>query len=134
MRTLCAALLAVLGGGTALPAYARDLQSVSEDARFSVALRSGFGIPLGDVVTGLAAQDLFSGQIPGWIDIGMRNETMFVGAYYQYGYVIPAHCPPGASCSGYTMRLGAEFLNRFMPRASHSPTGWSGLARSDQWI
>lgn len=109
----------------------------ADDSGFTLALRAGYGIPMGDILVdqGVAESlsDNISGKIPLWIDVGYRiNKAVFVGAYFQYGIgfvnestAFGGACQLGASCSAYNMRFGIEGIYNFSPDASFAP--WAGL-------
>jgi len=109
--------------------------ALADDSGLTLALRAGYGIPMGDAVKDGKLSDGVSGTIPFWLDAGYRiDRNWFVGAYFQYGIGLVnksnalggGTCDqPGASCSAYTLRFGLEGIYSFSPGASFAP--WAGL-------
>lgn len=105
------------------------------ESGFTMGLRLGYGVPMGDVGQGtilLKMSDTFGGNVPIWVDLGYRiDRSMFIGAYLQYafgtvaGTVDTACTALGESCSTSVLRIGVEFLYKFMPDASFAP--WVGI-------
>ena len=127
MRKLVA-LMSIAAAAIALPVHA-------DDSGFTLALRAGYGIPMGDAVMAGKLSDGVSGKIPLWVDAGYRiDKSIFVGAYFQYGLGLVneskalggAVCDqPGVSCSAYALRFGVQGIYNFAPDASFAP--WAGL-------
>lgn len=112
----------------------REAKAAS-DAGLDLGFRTGFGLPLGKVDDDESRDINYAvpGQIPIWIDLGYRFKTHFVvGAYFQYGFLLTAHCDSGASCSGSDIRTGAEFQYRIQPDASADP--WLGAGVGYEWF
>lgn len=125
-----AVVAVLLAGGTAqAQAPARS------ESGFTMGLRLGYGIPMGDVGQGtivLAMSDTFGGNVPIWLDLGYRiDRSMFIGAYLQYAFgtvdgLADQLCTSfGEDCSTSVLRIGVEFLYKFMPDASFAP--WVGI-------
>lgn len=74
-------VLAVLG--VAAPAQAQ----AGDDVGFELGARVGYGVPIGEFSgEGTASiSEMVSGQIPLWLDLGVRADRLFVGGYFQYG-------------------------------------------------
>jgi hypothetical protein len=130
MRKIAAVLVCL----AAVPALAREPWRQGGSATSSaVAFRGGYGLPWGEVVKGLELGDIYKGSAPGWIEVGARGDRTFLGLYFQYAAAFVKDCPPGMSCSGYTMRAGVEILHSLLaPTARFSPwlgagIGWEGL-------
>jgi hypothetical protein len=88
--------------------------------------RLGYGLPLGDAMKDNSLNDGVSGQVPIWIDVGYRiNESIFVGAYAQYGFTFVKDCPDGVDCSANDIRFGVQGQYHFMPGESFDV--WAGL-------
>ena len=128
-KILAIAVLAVLLGGGEAQAQA----PARSESGFSMALRLGYAIPMGDAGGLATMDDFFGGSVPLWVDVGYRiDRSMFIGAYFQYAFGTVsstfdnlACVPNGISCSASTLRIGAEFLYKFMPDASFAP--WVGI-------
>ncbi len=129
MKKLIAGLLAVAAIAIASPARA-------DDTGFSFGLRAGYGLGMGDAVSGSALSDGISGTIPLWLDVNYRfTKNISAGAYFQYGLAFVnsnldlgggATCSTsGISCSASQMRFGIEGFYNFMPDATFAP--WVGL-------
>jgi hypothetical protein len=108
------------------------------DGGFSLGLRVGYGIPMGDTVkddTGASVplSDGISGKVPLWLDAGWRfGPSIYLGAYFEYGPSFVKDCPPGSSCSASDVRLGANLLYHFMPSAPFDP--WIGVGFGYEWL
>ncbi len=114
MRFLGAALLAL---ALARPAHAGSGPLV--------ALRAGYGVPIGDAVAGAKLSDSVGGHFPLWLDLGWRfDERLALGLFGQYGFGAGMACAAGASCTSSVIRVGAEVLWRFLPDATFCP--WAG--------
>ncbi len=108
----------------------------SSDPHFAAGLRSGFGFPFGKVretaTAGLG--DVFKGQVPIWVDVGVRFVPWTVGLYFSYGFGVLGsrladecdqvrQLSPGidASCSASDLRIGLTALERHLERrVAHS--------------
>lgn len=139
-----AARLALLATATAGLARADDAMATP---RLHLALRTGFGLPLGhyaDVrtIAGFRQTDVNAladdtyGAIPIWLDVGYRwSEHWMVGVYAMAGFVLPktaanadplsGGCPEGFDCSAFGVRLGLQGQYRFTPGGALDP--WLGL-------
>ncbi len=85
----------------------------------SLGVRSGWAFPVGSIASGAALSDAATGTIPIWVDAGFKfNPHVYVGGYFQYGFVLPSNCPSGASCSGSDMRFGADLLYHVTPQGN----------------
>jgi hypothetical protein len=105
-------------------------------------LRAGYAIPLGSVAAGAASasananlSDLFSGQIPFWFDAGYRIPNLYVGAFFQFGYLILANnlgCgQPVVTCRGGDLVFGANAHYHFRPGGPFDP--WIGIGFGFEW-
>ncbi len=102
------------------------MPSRADDSGVTLALRSGFNVPMGNISgdPGASLSDLTSGTVPIWIDAGYRfNKSILAGAYFQYGFSSLKNCT--GSCSASNIRLGIEGIYNFMPDAVFAP--WAGL-------
>ncbi len=138
------ARFAVLVLATSLPlAAAAQGLPPAPPSGWTMAVRTGFGLPMGDLATANTGatyrlSNEFSGQIPFWFDVGYRFEQrFFVGGYLQVGYPFiqtnggglvdtECHVTGVASCSGNaSVRGGLEFLVDIMPDQTVRP--WAGV-------
>lgn len=115
--------------------------------RLHLALRTGFGLPLGkyadvQVLAGVrdddnAIRDDTHGVIPIWIDVGYRlDDRLLLGGYFMFGLVLPktapadnplgGGCPEGFDCSATGIRFGVQAQYSFAPAATLNP--WLGVA------
>lgn len=149
-------LLAALGALAVRDAHAAENQAPAGEAsvrRLHLALRTGFGLPLGEYanVQALAGvrdaensiRDDTYGVIPIWFDAGYRlSERLLVGGYVMFGVVLPktaprdnplgGGCPEGFDCFASGVRLGAQAQYSFAPRAAINP--WLGLGLGYEWV
>ncbi len=110
--------------GAALAALALAHPSRAQPGPFA-ALRSGYGLPLGDAVAGSRLSDAVGRQIPLWLDAGWRlDERLALALFAQYGFGTGMACAAGADCTASVIRFGAEVLYRFLPDAPFDP--WAG--------
>jgi len=122
--------------------------------RLHLALRTGFGLPLGryaavrtlasfrDTDVNALSDDTY-GAIPIWLDVGYRwSDRWMFGAYAMAGLVLPktaassdplgGGCPEGLDCSAFGLRLGLQAQYRFAPDERLDP--WLGLGLGYEWI
>ncbi|HEY8088824.1 MAG TPA: hypothetical protein VIF09_13285 [Polyangiaceae bacterium] len=125
---------------TATPALAQQ-----PDASVEVALRTGYALPLGSLVSSTNLTDVLTGALPLWIDAGYRLPHLFLGAYLQYaqGFMIQggasgstylanggirastSECGSlGQSCSGFDLKYGIEVQYHLAPDGPLDP--WLG--------
>lgn len=108
---------------------------------FSLGLRLGYGIPMGDFdggdpATGIpstALSDVLSGQVPLQIDAMYRFDPNWsLGLYLQYGFasVSSNFCGTGYSCSASDVRFGVQVHYRF---TSQGFVPWVGLGLGGEW-
>jgi hypothetical protein len=102
------------------------------ESGFTMGLRLGYGIPMGDFISAVSMDEFLGGKIPIWVDLGYRlDRSMFIGAYFQYAFgtaagTYDALCTAsGVDCTPSILRIGAEFLYKLMPDASFAP--WVGI-------
>lgn len=124
-------------------------ETAHAQVQFEMGARLGYGLPFGALdATPPGGQDssermrrLLVGQVPLWLDVGVRlQERFFVGGYVQYGIgILPkdvsdacdtlqteVEAAGGSStCKGFDTRLGAEFLYHLMPSGDVDP--WLGV-------
>ncbi|HEX8794171.1 MAG TPA: hypothetical protein VF765_24680 [Polyangiaceae bacterium] len=128
-----AASAVVLSGNTA--------RADATPTGIEVGLRSGYAIPLGNLVGAPSGQtapnlsDTISGMVPIWLDAGYRlNPNMMIGAFFQYGLAFTNNgtkslfsgCgTSGVSCSANDLMFGAQFHYHFMPDQTIDP--WAGI-------
>jgi hypothetical protein len=97
------------------------------ESGFSFGARLGFALPAGSFYGGTdtSVSTTVSAMVPIWLDAGyLINPHFYVGAYFQYGIIIPNDCATGASCSGSDVRIGLEAQYRILPEATIDP--WIG--------
>jgi hypothetical protein len=135
------AVLAVLG----LPAPAR----AAEDVGVELGARVGYGLPLGKASDeGDDLSELISGQVPLWLDLGVRANRLFVGGYFQYGIgmlgdAIDEDCEDmeeaaearsglSAGCRVRDVRLGVQLHYHFGKPREADP--WLGFGAGYEWV
>ena len=92
-----------------------------------IAARVGYGLPAGNITSGVAVNDIVSGNIPLQLDAGWRvNHRWFAGAFLHYGLAITKGCPAGSSCSGFDLRTGLEAQYHPLPK-DRALDPWAGL-------
>jgi hypothetical protein len=130
---VCAALV------TAGSAHAK------EGPRLELGARTGYGVPAQGSSAGVGdtLDSEIAGQIPLWVDLGVRiRPEFFVGAYFDYGVGIPGellslYCDQVTNgfhedgCSSRDIRLGGEMAFHFLPKASLDP--WVGAGFGLEW-
>jgi hypothetical protein len=105
--------------------------------------RTGYVLPMGqaDGASGDDLSNIFSGQIPIWIDAGYRaSPHLYAGAFFQYGVAFladktsnAAMCNQGGvSCSGNDILLGANLHYHVMPQEGFDP--WIGVGVGYEWL
>lgn len=123
------------------------------ERRVHLALRTGFGLPVGkyaevQVLAGLseednAIRDDTHGVIPLWIDAGYRlTDHLLLGVYAMFGVVLAktappdnplgGGCPENFDCFATGVRLGVQGQYSFSPDGPINP--WLGLALGYEWI
>ncbi len=111
----------------------------AESSGIHFGLRLGFGLPLGDAVSGQKLNDSTVGQIPIWLDLGWQaTPSLMVGGYFAYGFAILGGnlkdtCDSGnLRCKLGDMRAGAQVQLSFAPGRSVDP--WLGLGLGYEWL
>lgn len=106
----------------------------AKQSGFTMALRAGYAIPMGDFVEGAYMKDFLGGSVPVWVDLGYRiDRSVFVGAYFQYAFGTTAGLfkdlcvAAGVDCTATTIRIGAEIHYKFSPEASFAPWVGAGI-------
>lgn len=135
--------VSVFLGGWLAPAVA----NAAAETKFEVALRTGYGIPIGKASADatIDMSEAVAGQIPIWFDLGARiRERVFLGAYFSYGFGFlgssySEDCEQQAAatenlritCSSTDVRLGAMALYHFGPPSEiHA---WLGGGIGYEW-
>ena len=87
---------------------------------------------MGNAMEGSALSDMYSIKVPIWLDVGYRfTRNISAGIFFEYAFASintdkQTGCnSAGVSCSGHTLRFGAEGIYTFNPQASFSP--WAGI-------
>jgi len=112
-----------------------------DDTGISLAIRAGYGLPLGDAAKAqgrsIALSKVVSGQVPLEAELAFRfTRELSLAAYLGYGFAFAAKgicqdlggVPAGVSCStsnASTLRYGLQFGYRFHPSADMTP--WFAL-------
>ncbi len=112
-------------------------QNVAAPRGFTLGVRSGFAIPLGNIAgrsgAGLNAsdgsplRDTLSGHIPIWVDLGWRfNDHVYVGVYGSYGFgILPSNVCRRLTCSATVLRAGVDAQWHWLPANRIDP--WVGI-------
>nr|WP_275663277.1 outer membrane beta-barrel protein [Corallococcus macrosporus] len=109
----------------AVPAVA---QADSSGAGFTLGLRGGYGVPVGDAFENAPLNDRFEGAIAPQIDVGyFLNRNVSLGIYGQVGFaqVNPDLCPVTIDCEGRVLRFGVDVNYHVTTTGALSP--WLGL-------
>jgi len=98
---------------------------------FQMAVRTGFSLPMGESSDGEDMSDIYSGQVPIFLDIGGKViPNLFIGGYFGLGFGGAAGrlgdiCDAAnATCTTVSVRLGVEAQYHFLPAGSANP--WLG--------
>jgi hypothetical protein len=106
--------------------------------KFHLALRTGYGAPLGEISDGVPlASDTshpipigMSGMIPVHLDLGyMAFPKVLLGLYFQYGVAFYSDC---GNCSGSDIRFGIQTQYHFVPQRTFDP--WLGLGLGYEFL
>jgi len=106
--------------------------------KFHLALRGGYGAPLGEISDGVPlASDTsrpvpvgVSGMIPIQLDFGyMVSRKVLLGLYAQYGVAFYTDC---GNCSGNDLRFGLQIQYHFVPDKKLDP--WLGLGLGYEFL
>jgi hypothetical protein len=93
--------------GPAAPVEQKDI-ALSRRG-IAMALRSGWGIPQGQSVSGRDLADSSIGLVPVWLDLGYRfTDSLLVGIYAQYAFSVVRHCPGDLPCNASDVRFGFQ--------------------------
>lgn len=154
-RARGAGLAAMLAGSLAAGAASAEPEApvASDTRRLHLALRTGFGLPVGkyarvQALAGLrdednAIRDDTHGVIPIWLDAGYRlTDHLLLGGYFMLGLVLPktapadnplgGGCPESFDCFATGVRLGAQAQYSFSPGRAINP--WLGVALGYEWV
>jgi hypothetical protein len=144
-RMVVIGLLVMAVVGVSTPAYAQ----ARDDVGFELGARVGYGVPIGKA-SDEGTDDLnrvISGQVPLWIDLGVRTNRLFVGSYFQYGLgllgdEIDEQCEDlengadaagnDAGCHVRDLRLGVQFHYHLGKPPDADP--WIGLGFGYEWV
>jgi hypothetical protein len=109
------------------PAPLEDQTPPPPESGVEIAGRVGYGIPLGDITSGIAVKGIMSGNLPLGLELGYRiNHRWFAGAFLHYGLAQVKDCSAGSSCSGFDLRTGIEGQYHLLPR-ERAFDPWLGL-------
>jgi hypothetical protein len=76
---------------------------------FAMALRTGWGIPQGELAQGFDLASASAGIVPVWLDLGYRFDAhLLVGIYAQYAFGIVRRCPGDLPCNASNVRFGFQ--------------------------
>lgn len=134
LPALCAFLALPLAGRaeSAVDPFLRPVPAGPPESGFSFGARAGYGAPLGKTSQGSDLSRTFSGSIPLQIDAGWRfSPKVYTGLYFQFAGAqldsqVRKGCDAnGVSCSSSVLRLGADLVYTFVPRARLAP--WAGI-------
>jgi len=131
--------------GVAAPARAQERDAV----RFELGARVGYGVPLGKASEGGDdLNEVIAGQVPLWLDLGLRADRLFVGGYFQYGFGLLGHgvseaceeiedsadarMDADAGCHVRDLRLGAQLHYHF--GEVRGPDPWIGVGAGYEWV
>jgi hypothetical protein len=95
---------------------------------FEVAVRAGYGLPLGTASNDVKYSDIISGMIPFWADVGYRiDPNWYIGGFFQFGlgFVPSSGCAAGISCSENDLRFGLNVQYHILPNQTIDP--WVGI-------
>jgi hypothetical protein len=110
-------------------------EAPEDPAGLIVGLRTGYGIPLGDLIgktavtapntstSGSPLSDTISGQIPIWVDLGYRFGRRFeLGAFFIYGFgLVPTNVCKGDECSIHEITFGLDARFHFALSSAFDP-------------
>jgi hypothetical protein len=118
------------------------------DPNAEVGLRLGYAVPMGKTDDDSDMTDSVSGQIPIWLDLGLRlTPNVMLGLYGQYGFGITggdlgdlcdqqetAASAVGVDfgCSVTDVRFGVQAHYHFQPKGEIDP--WIGMGFGYEWL
>jgi hypothetical protein len=128
-----------------VPLVAAGTAQAKAKPNLELGARTGYGVPAqgSSVGVGDTLDSEIAGQIPLWVDLGVRvRPEFFVGAYFDYGVGLPGealslYCSQVTNsyhedgCSSRDIRLGGEMAFHFLPRAALDP--WIGAGFGLEW-
>ncbi len=122
-----AGLLSARGASAQVPPVPAPPQGVS------LGVRAAWGIPVGNLDSGLSAGSAFTGALPLQLDLGYRFDRHFsAGFYFSYAPGFANDCPPGGTCSATSTRFGLQATYTLDPQGSLRP--WFGISVGYEWI
>jgi hypothetical protein len=141
-KSLLAGAAALAAACTVLSAAGSASAAGPTPRGIELGARTGYVLPMGQV-DGASGDDLsnvFSGQIPIWIDAGYRaSPHIYAGAFFQYGVAFladkasnTAMCNQGVSCSGNDILVGGNFHYHISPQETFDP--WIGVGVGYEWL
>jgi outer membrane protein W len=105
--------------------------SASEDSKFVIGLRTGYGIAIGkvsDLYGDIVLDKYIKGNIPIWLDLGYKvTPNILLGLYGMYGFGIRGDELSGDcdGCSASMVRFGVQAQYHLSPAENIDP--WFGL-------
>jgi hypothetical protein len=97
---------------------------------FQIALRTGYSVPFGHVAGDRTMSDMFTGQVPLFVELGAKvHRNVFVGVYTALSFggagdAFDKVCSGGDKCVGVGFRIGVEAQYHFRPAEKVNP--WAG--------
>ena len=92
----------------------------------AMALRTGWGIPQGQLFEGFDLATASVGIVPVWLDLGYRfTDNLEVGIYAQYAFSIVRHCTGDLPCNASDVRFGFQVHWYFRVHDTIDP--WVGI-------
>ncbi len=117
-------MLHVMRAGAVALALAAPLAASAGDV--SASFRTGWAIPVGDIIDNVGLNDWFDGFVPLELEVDFRaSERVRLGLYGSYG-IASVVCGSSVDCSGQHYRVGAQLL---VPLGEESApfAGWLGV-------
>ena len=103
--------------GPGVPVEQKDIALTRRGV--AIALRSGWGIPQGQLEKGFDLADASVGMVPVWLDLGYRfTDSLLVGIYAQYAFSVVRRCPGDLPCNASDLRFGFQAQWHFGARES----------------
>ncbi len=125
---------------------AEPFPSPVPDVRFELGARTAYSVPVGHAVGGGGdIDDLVTGQVPIWVDLGARfSGDLFAGVTGSYGFGVvsdmlksqcvsdPANGVLDLHCTAHDIHLGLELI--YYPRVRSRFAPWLGGGVGWEWL